>query len=311
MKKNLNILFVAAEVAPFSKAGGLADVAGALPGALKHLDCNTTIMTPLYGFMDKKSLNLSRPEYSTEITFADEPNRADYYFVMHNGIDILFLENESFYQRDGIYTDSNGQGYEDNFGRFLFLQKAALAVLEKRLIVPDVVHVNDHHTALLPWMMKNRRLGIPSLLTIHNSMYQGEFSTDDVLLLDEREQIKLSETKQTLNSLDIGLHHADAVNTVSKTYREELLEKPELSYGLYKTYIHISERFHRNFKWCRLCHLESGNRYQKSKKTIALIPLRINNRINWICLNRLGCQRHRALPSLDPYPGRLPAKDFS
>ncbi|NQV36373.1 MAG: glycogen synthase [Candidatus Marinimicrobia bacterium] len=243
MKKTLNILFATAEVTPFSKAGGLADVAGALPAALTKMDCNVTIITPLYASVDRIKYNLFTPEYSDHLQLGDEKYSFAFYRYKEEYVTTIFVANDYFYSRTGIYTTSDGEGYSDNNARYFFFQKAILAGIEKQLLTPDLLHVNDHHTSLLPWMLKNRKLKIPTLLTIHNSMYQGQFSEDDAQLLDTIDSDSLELNSLNKNSLDIGSQFSDAVNTVSKTYRDELVNIQKLSYGLHGTIQKIQNRF--------------------------------------------------------------------
>ena len=244
MKKTLNILFVAAEVTPFSKAGGLADVAGALPQALTKLGCNVTVITPLYSAVGRIKYNLFTPEFSGHLTLYKEDFAYAYYTYVKNDVNFVFIANDHFYGRSGIYTTADGEGYPDNNARYFFFQKAILAGLQKGFLQPDIIHVNDHHTALLPWMLKNRDMKIPTLLTIHNCMYQGHFSSDEVLYLDPAEQKSLGSKAIKLNALDIGLQFADAITTVSETYRDELVNDSELSYGLHDTISKIQDHFY-------------------------------------------------------------------
>ncbi len=243
MKTPLNILFASAEVMPFSKTGGLADVAGVLPVVLGNHSCNITVLTPLYASVPRQEYSLFSPESSHNIMLADEAYPVSFYLLEKDNVRYIFVSNDFFYSRAGIYTTSDGEGYPDNNARFFFFQKAILLAIEIGLVEPEIIHVNDHHTALIPWMVENRGLSIPTLLTVHNSMYQGQFSKEDISLLDTVDQQALARQKTPLNALQIGLTYSTAVNTVSETYRDELVTIPELSYGLHATIELIQDQF--------------------------------------------------------------------
>ena len=100
-----------------------------------------------------------------------------------SGVDFYFIKNDHFYNRIGIYTDENGEGFSDNNKRYFFFQNVIIDLINRGLFKTELIHCNDHHTALIPWMLQNRKLNIPSVLTIHNAEYQGWFSLDEMQLL--------------------------------------------------------------------------------------------------------------------------------
>ncbi len=232
-----DVLFVSAEVSPFSKAGGLADVAGSLPGELIKLGTNTLVITPLYSQINTASNNIIPYSVSGQVHMGENAYSYDLFYreATQNEPEYLFIYNEHFFGRDGIYVDPDGKGFPDNNARYFFFQYAIIDLIQKNVITTKLVHCNDHHSALLPKMLKNREMDIPSLLTIHNFHYQGWFGPFDLHLLDPIDEKALKPGKETYNALEEGILAADQVNSVSSKYVHELLTKEALSFGLYNT----------------------------------------------------------------------------
>lgn len=243
MKNKLHILYTAAEAAPYSKAGGLADVAGSLPPSLVQSGCRLSVISPLYGSIDRSRQKLTGPVFKDQVSLGSDVQPFAVYQAFARNVTWIFISNEYFFSRPGIYTTADGIGFHDNTARYIFFQKAILACIMKGYLKADILHVNDHHTALLPWMLKNRGIKIPTLLTIHNCMYQGQFTDDESRLLDTCDRDFMVSGSLNRNALDIGMRYADSINTVSRTYRDELVSRPELSYGLHPTILKIKDRF--------------------------------------------------------------------
>lgn len=211
----MKILFCASEVAPFVKTGGLADVAGSLPLALGELDVQTVILMPRVRGIRAKKEKLSKH------------------------VSIHFIENESFFNRAGVYGNERGD-YHDNLQRFSFFCNAALSLTKEIGFKPDVVHANDWQTALLPVLLKTRFSSdaffkkTKSLLTVHNLAYQGQFpggQFKELGLDDPLFSVEGFEFYGKVNLLKAGLIFADRVNTVSPTYAEEIKTR-EFGFGL-------------------------------------------------------------------------------
>ena len=221
----MHVLSPTAEVAPYSKAGGLADVAGALPPAYARRGHENTILSPYYRVVAEQAIETT-PGPTGRIQMADRVLPYRIHEFQHPNIPTLkywFLENDQLYDRGGIYTDSEGEGYADNNLRFLFLQRVALDLLQTGALRVDLVHCHDHHTALLPLLLKTHALPLPTLYTVHSFIYQGQFSQEEASLLPAFTSRALTLNNDHYNALHEGLRHACRVNTVSPTYARELL----------------------------------------------------------------------------------------
>lgn len=241
----MNILFVAAEVYPFSKVGGLADVLGALPKALAEKGVNVKVVTPGYGVIDRKRFSLKKTPYSFNILLGRERFNCPvsvFKFSDNPNLEIYFIENEYFFSSRGVYTDANGNPYTDNPERFVILQKAAMSLVFTMDWQPDIIHCHDNHAAVIPVYLKKLFTHLPelksvrTLLTIHNIAYQGITSLDKKYIFLLPKDLfytgKLMEWHGTVNPLKAGIICADAVSTVSKTHAQEIMNDEEISAGL-------------------------------------------------------------------------------
>jgi len=231
-----DVLFVSAEVSPFSKAGGLADVAGSLPGEIVNLGTKSLVITPLYSQIDTQSHNIIPYLISGQVKMGSSnyPYEIYYRAVTSDDPEYFFIYNEHFFGRKGIYVNETGEGFSDNNARYFFFQYVIIDLIQKGVIKPNIVHCNDHHTALLPMMLKNRNLSISTLLTVHNFHYQGWFGQHDLHLLNPEDIEALNPVNDNFNALEEGIMSADHINTVSPRYAHELLTDKSLSFGLYK-----------------------------------------------------------------------------
>jgi len=238
---DLDILFTAAEVAPYSKAGGLADVAGSLPEALLNYVSSMQVITPLYGQIDCSANHIEQTTISGEILLG--ATIQPYILWKHTSPDsrliTWFIDNQQFFRRTGIYTTAEGTGFADNIQRYLFFQRVIMDLILKGHFSVDLLHCNDHHTALLPALIKAKGLQIKTVFTIHNFLYQGHFDANDLPLLPDHTDSLLTLTPQhNYSALLEGIDHADVVTTVSPGYAAELLAGEHCdSYSL----IHIQQ----------------------------------------------------------------------
>ena len=243
----MNIIFISAEVIPFSKAGGLADVSGALPQQISSLGHNISVISPLYSKINPEMDHIIDSGFGALIQMGNEEVPFELYqFDQDHSNDLrhYFIHNDELFGRDGIYTLPNGEGFPDNNFRFFFFQKAVLKLIETRFLEADIVHCNDHHTAMLPFFITNRKMEIATILTVHNFQYQGYFSQAESKYLDEQDIKKLIDIpSEDRSSMYLGCTFANQVNTVSPTYADELLAINELSYELYSTLNQISHKF--------------------------------------------------------------------
>jgi len=231
----LKILLLASEVVPFAKTGGLADVAGALPKALKVLGHDIRVALPRYGFIDPRKFDLRQILTDVAVPMNGHPERAAVYEGAISGpVPVYLVDNPKYYDREGIYM------YEDDAERFLFFCRAALEMLKRLDWIPDLLHCNDWHTALIPnWLKTVYRddpfyQGMATVYTIHNLAYQGIFGRRvlEIAGIDKYQFLvppDLSPDKQ-LNMTGRGIFFADIVSTVSESYAAEILT-PEYGRG--------------------------------------------------------------------------------
>lgn len=232
----LKILVVSAEVAPYAKVGGLADVAGALPKALRALGHDVRVVMPRYGTVDVDKYGLRKVLSGLPVPLAHQPVPADV-FMGHLGDDIpvYLIENAQFFGREGMY------GFWDDDARFVYFSRAALEMVRALDFKPDVIHVNDWHSAVIPNMLARLYAddpfyaGIATALTIHNLAFQGTYGYGTLHLagLDQWGLIKggAPGLDDVVNLLGRGVHFSDVVNTVSQRYAREILT-PEFGEGM-------------------------------------------------------------------------------
>ena len=234
-KKQFKILYLASECQPFCATGGLGDVMGSLPKAVKatHPDADVRVMLPLYG--DIKQEYRERMNF-LGYTYVDLAWRRQYCGVMElvaDGVTYYFLDNEYYFKREGQY------GYFDDGERYAFFSKAALSVLPLIGYIPTIIHCNDWQTALVPVYLKTLFrdeyfVNIRTVFTIHNIAYQGKYDPailGDVFGLGEQ-SLSILSYDGCLNLMKGAIVCCDILSTVSPTYAEEI-KTPEYSYGLH------------------------------------------------------------------------------
>ncbi len=229
----MKILFIAAECAPFIKTGGLGDVIGSLPKALNRENTDTRVILPLYSSIDREKYNLKFIKYIF-VSLAWRNIYCGIFETKINGVKYYFIDNEQYFSRPKIY------GEFDDAERFAFFSKAAIEIMPHINFKPDIVNANDWHTALsivYLSILKNKRYeyfsDMKSVLSIHNIEFQGRFSKDLLTSLFDIDK-KYHDTliyDNDVNLLKGGIQLADRVNTVSKTYADELLN-PYFAFGM-------------------------------------------------------------------------------
>lgn len=234
----MKILFIASEVSPFSKTGGLGDVAGALPAALAGLGHDVKVVTPRYA--DVREPRLASTGHSLRLRFPFGEEGGPILSVrMGDRHEVLFLENERFFGRAGIYGDMYGE-FGDNHRRFAYLSIGALQAAQRLQFIPDVIHLNDWQTGLAGVALRRGYQDTPMsrarcVLTIHNLAYQGQYGKDIMGELGLPWDLFTShdgiEFYDTVNFLKAGIVFSDAVTTVSPTYAREI-QTPELGANL-------------------------------------------------------------------------------
>ncbi len=232
----MRILFVASEVVPFAKTGGLADVAGALPVALAAMGHDVRVVMPAYQQVTTAG---HRPEPST-LGEDDLPlgtwSAHIRYLVdeLDGGVPVYLVDHPPSYHRDALYTDDS-----DEHTRFLILSRAALSLTERLGWTPEVIHCHDWQTALIPLYVGTGQYphleGVPTVLTIHNLGYQGVFGSqihDDIGLGAYSYLLHQDDFNEgRINFLKHGIIYSDLITTVSPTYAAEITT-PQYGCGL-------------------------------------------------------------------------------
>ena len=191
----MKLLMVSSEAFPFSKTGGLGDIAGSLPIAFDSIKINSSLAIPLYKenykFVNKKNLfakfkiKHNKDDIEVEIIKIKHPENSN--------ITVYFIKQDNFFKRNGLYSE-NGKDYKDNASRFILFSKAIVQLLihlfKKDKFKFDIIHLNDWQTALISLYIKevyNNEEALKNLkvvFTIHNLAYQGNFSVDIYNLLE-------------------------------------------------------------------------------------------------------------------------------
>jgi starch synthase len=223
----LKILFVSAEVAPFAKVGGLADVAGALPKALRKLGHDVRVVMPAYQKLEAEGRagKFSARPGGMIVNMGAGPIPAGIYESVLPGSDVpvYFVAQHNLYDRPNVY------GYNDDAYRFAFLGRAAFEVCNALGWRPDILHAHDWHTApAVFWLATtgqadDRYRGIPSVFTIHNLAHQGLTSWDINRYLGVITHGLTEESPGAVNLMARGIYHATMINTVSPTYVREIM----------------------------------------------------------------------------------------
>ncbi|SMF06108.1 starch synthase [Xaviernesmea oryzae] len=234
----MQVLSVASEVYPLVKTGGLADVAGALPLALKGHGVSVKTLMPGYPAVMGTIRNATLRMSFESLLGA----KADVLEVEHQGLDLLILDSPTFFDRPGgPYADAAGKDHVDNWRRFAALSKAGAVIAQGGMAEgktgwqPDVVHLHDWQSAMVSaYMRYAAEPEIPSLITIHNIAFQGRFGADIFPYLElppHALDIDGIEYFGGVGYLKAGLQTSSAISTVSPSYAEEILT-PEFGMGL-------------------------------------------------------------------------------
>lgn len=214
----MKVLFLAAEAAPFVKIGGLADVAGALPAALRSLGVDVRLFLPRYGVINPAQLGLVKvlDNYSTPLDWRHEECQ----LLMTPDGNTMFVENHQFFgSRSRVYAEN------DDAERFVLFCRAALLACLHTGWIPDVIHAHDWHAAAAV-RIAAAAPGRPALVfTIHNIAHQGYYGPDKWPL------IGVHDGQGGLNLMDQAIRATDVITTVSPTYAEEI-RRPDYGMGL-------------------------------------------------------------------------------
>ncbi len=233
----MNVLFATAEAYPFAKVGGLADVIGSLPSALRREGHDVRVIMPGYGFIDHNKHNISHL-FTFPFDHREGTSDISVYTTVHEGVPFYFVQSWPYFGQDStVYTDWNWDS-----PRFIFFNQIVIATLwELRQRIgwfPEVVHVNDWHTGLLPFLITEKSsqpewARVATVLSIHNLAYQGDHMGGWLWKagVHGRHHPNLVYQDLTDNMLAISIAYSDFITTVSPRYAIEI-QYPYMGYGL-------------------------------------------------------------------------------
>jgi starch synthase len=238
MADPMHIAFVASEMTPFAKTGGLADVIGALPRALAAIGHRVSVFLPRYG-----SIAYPPGQFigAAEVPLDGVPRTAGYFErVLEDRVRVIFVDYAPFFDRPNPYGDG-GSDYADNRLRFAFFARSVLEFFRARGERPDVFHAHDWQAGLLPVYLKSVYwrdpvIGrVPTVFTIHNLAYQGNFGADTIGLLGLPWHLGAGEAGLEFHGgvsfMKGGLLFPEEITTVSPQYSREI-QGAEMGYGM-------------------------------------------------------------------------------
>lgn len=233
----MNVLFTTAEAYPFAKVGGLADVVGSLPAALRQIGVDARVIMPGYGFINHDKFQISHL-FSFQFTHREGTSDVHVYSTVRDGVPFYFVQSWPYFGDDTtVYTEWNWDS-----PRFIFFNQLTMATaweLKERLgWFPDVFHANDWHTGLVPFLVAESRwkqewAHVSTMLSIHNLAYQGDYMGGYLwkMGIPGRNHPDLVYQDLTNNTLAIAIAYSDIVSTVSPRYAIEI-QYPYMGYGL-------------------------------------------------------------------------------
>ncbi len=226
--ERLRVLVVASEGVPYIKTGGLADVIGALPKALRRLGHDVRVVLPLYKNIDPQRWDLRSTICDLAVPLTETPERVSVLETpAGQDVPFYFIECERYFDREKLY------GYHDDGERFILFCRAALELVRSLDWAPDVIHCHDWHTAIIPNWTKTIFRDDPffahsaTVYTIHNLAFQGIFGYRILEIAGvAQDGFLYGEIPELANVVDLmgrGIHFADAISTVSPRYAREIL----------------------------------------------------------------------------------------
>ncbi len=227
-RRKIRVLFAGSEAVPFSKTGGLGDVAGSLPRALKHAGAKAAVISPKYATIPQQYKDQMKHVADFYVPLGWRSIYCGIEKLTLQDLDFYFVDNQDYFGRDGLY------GYFDDGERFAFFAKAICeAIAHVPELECDVLHCNDWQTALCPVYLREFYRQVPQcnnvkcVFTVHNVKFQGQYGNSmlhDVLGLDTiapaRDQLTMD--KDSINFMKGALCYSDWLTTVSPSYAYEL-----------------------------------------------------------------------------------------
>jgi len=228
----MRVAVISAEAVPYSKTGGLGDVAGALPKALKGIGVDSLLVTPCY-LQTKGEFLWHTAIDDLWIDWRGSSFRAKAFYSEANGSPTFLIDAPEYFHRDSIY------GYREDYERFAFFNHAALTLLQRIGAAPDIVHLNDWHCGFAAVEIAIKRRwddywrNTRTVFSIHNMAYQGGFDADELWKFGfggewERNAFMFNGYASAMKA---GLEVSDMLSTVSRRYAKEI-QMPENGYGL-------------------------------------------------------------------------------
>ena len=236
----MKVLLASSEIVPYAKTGGLADVAGALPKALRRIGVEADCIMPLYRTVDRGQFPYAGPGFPIRVPLGhreeagtvEEPDGGD-------GVRAFLIRNDRYFDREFLYGNKDGD-YVDNCERFTFFCRGVMEWILRSGRSYDIIHCNDWQTALIPAYVKTLYAagaafrGMGTVFTVHNLGYQGLFWNHDLPMTGLGWDLFTPQRLEfygKLNLMKAGLVFADILTTVSATYSREI-QTPEYGYGL-------------------------------------------------------------------------------
>ncbi|MFI5283696.1 MAG: glycogen/starch synthase [Candidatus Dormibacterales bacterium] len=232
--QRLKVLVATAELVPFAKLGGVADVASALSKELVRLGHDVRVVLPRYRQVDIARYGLKPVVTDLRVPLGGQTAQATIFEGRLGELKVYFVDYPSLYDRDGMF------GFGDDDARSVFFARALLEMIPALEFVPDVIHVHDWYAALVPNLLERAYslepyTEIATTLTVHNLAAQGVFGFGALVLAGLQEwgliELGIPGLDHVVNFMGRGIHFADAVNTVSERYATEI-QTPELGEGL-------------------------------------------------------------------------------
>lgn len=229
----MKVLYAASEALPFIASGGLGDVAGSLPHALRKRLIGCRVVLPMYDTIKQELKDTMKFITHISVPVAWRRQYCGIFEAKHNGVIYYIIDNQYYFKRDTIY------GHYDDAERFAFFSRAVLEIIPYIDFKPDIIHCNDWQTALTPVYYSAMYANSPgyenikTIFTIHNIQYQGVYGKElleDVLGIPA-DKASLLEYDGCINFMKGAIECADKVTTVSPSYADEILD-PWYSHGL-------------------------------------------------------------------------------
>ena len=244
--QHLKVLVATAELAPFAKLGGVADVAASLSKELRHLGHDVRVVLPRYRQVDVGRYNLRPVVTDLQVPLGAQKIAATIYEGRLGDMVVYFVDCPQLYDRDGMF------GFGDDDARSVFFSRALLEMLPALEFFPDVIHIHDWYAALVPNLLERVYTNgayaeIATNLTIHNLAAQGVFGFGALVLAGLEEwgliRVGIPGLDNVVNLLGRGIHFADVVNTVSERYAAEI-QTQEYGEGLDELLRRNSHKLH-------------------------------------------------------------------